>query len=79
MDHDIYSPYQKKIRSLLKRARLSRGMTQKVLGEVIGEHQTFVSKYERGERVLNSTEWIEILKRMGEDPQRVAKILAEMF
>ncbi|MDC7693524.1 helix-turn-helix transcriptional regulator [Asticcacaulis sp. DXS10W] len=79
MDHDLYSAPQQKMRLLLKRARIRKGQTQKSLAAELGEHQSFISKYERGERTLNSTEWIEILLTLGGDPMKVSKIISEMF
>lgn len=51
--HDIF-------RSLLIEARKDAQLTQVQLAEMLSLPQSFVSKYERGERRLDFTEFIEI-------------------
>lgn len=41
-------------------ARESAGLTQVQIAESLGKPQSFVSKYERGERRLDFTEFIEL-------------------
>lgn len=47
-------------RSLLVKAREDAGMTQVQIAKLLHKPQSFVSKYERGERRLDFTEFIEI-------------------
>ena len=47
-------------RKLLIEARENVGMTQVQVAELLRKPQSFVSKYERGERRLDFTEFIEI-------------------
>lgn len=47
-------------RKLLIEARENSGMTQVQVAELLSKPQSFVSKYERGERRLDFTEFIEI-------------------
>ncbi|KPF62767.1 hypothetical protein IP69_20140 [Bosea sp. AAP35] len=49
-------------------ARKDAGMTQVELAERIGQRQTFVSKYEKGERRLDVAEYIEIARAIGVEP-----------
>lgn len=47
-------------RELLLRERLSRGVTQVEMATRLGKPQSYVSKYERGERRLDFTEFLAI-------------------
>lgn len=63
-DADMPSPlhgfrYQL-FRKLLIEARENAGMTQVQVAELLRKPQSFVSKYERGERRLDFTEFVEI-------------------
>ena len=55
--------YQKLLRLLIE-ARHSKGLTQTEVGKRIGKRQTFVSKYELGERRLDVVEFLLICKAM---------------
>jgi transcriptional regulator with XRE-family HTH domain len=46
------------LREMLVQARQARGLYQKDVAERLGKDQTFVSKYEIGERKLD---WVEVL------------------
>jgi transcriptional regulator with XRE-family HTH domain len=54
--------------ALLIRARKDAGMTQVALADRVGRRQTFVSKYELGERRLDIAEFIIISRAIGADP-----------
>lgn len=43
-------------------------MTQEMLAEVLGKPQSFVSKYERGERMLNPIELVIVLRNLRVSP-----------
>ncbi len=43
-------------------------MTQKELAALLGRPQSYVSKFERGERRLDLVELIEIAEALGADP-----------
>ncbi len=58
--HDIF-------RALLIEARKDAQLTQVQLAEKLNIPQSFVSKYERGERRLDFTEFIEIADLLGID------------
>ena len=53
---------------LLVQARKDAGITQAELGERIGQRQTFVSKFELGERRLDVAEFVLVSKAIGVDP-----------
>lgn len=58
-------------RNLLTEARKGNGLTQVELAKRLGLPQSFVSKYETGERRLDVTEFIEISKVIGINPIKI--------
>ncbi len=58
----IYSEKHTKLCELLIEGRKKAGLTQQELAKMIGKHQSFVAKYEGGERRLDLIELIEISK-----------------
>ena len=49
----VHSPEQQLLRELLVAARNKAGLTQQKLAKRLGKHQSFVAKYEGGERRLD--------------------------
>lgn len=62
--HDDYQ----RLLAVLKALRREAGVTQAELGTRLGNTQTFVSKFERGERRLDITEFVDICKALGVEP-----------
>lgn len=60
MPSPLHSPHYQVFRDLLIEARESAGMTQVQVAALLRKPQSFVSKYERGERRIDFTEFIEI-------------------
>lgn len=58
---------------LLVQARKDAGLTQAELGERIGRRQTFVSKFELGERRLDAAEFVTVSRAIGADPHCVIR------
>lgn len=56
---------------LLKEARTDAGMTQQTTATALGRPQSFVSKYEQGERRLDVIEFIEVCSALGCDPRMI--------
>ena len=52
----------------LAKARKRQKLTQKAVARLLGKPQSFVSKYERGERRLDVVEFIQIAQALREDP-----------
>lgn len=61
--------------SALKAARKSLGLTQRQLANRLGRDQTFVSKFELGERRLDVVELIDICTALEVDPLIIVKKL----
>ena len=57
----------------LERARLEKGLTQAEVASRLGKHQSFVSKYESGERRLDVIEFIEVCEILTVSPQAILK------
>jgi len=69
----VHSPEQQLLRELLVEARDKAGLTQQKLAKRIGTHQSFVAKYEGGERRLDVIEFIAIARAIGADPLRLLR------
>ncbi len=63
-------PSYKRFRDLLIDARKKASLTQVELSSKLQRPQSFVSKYERGERRLDIIEFGEIARSLGIDPVR---------
>ncbi|MGO4707036.1 helix-turn-helix domain-containing protein [Microvirga sp. 2MCAF38] len=64
----IHSDLYRRLIALLIQARKEAGLTQTEVARRIGQRQTFVSKYELGERRLDAAEYLEISRSIGADP-----------
>ena len=65
MDKTAFSASQIRVRELLREFRLEVGLRQVDLAEKLDEPQSFVSKYESGERRLDFVEVAEVCKALG--------------
>ena len=73
----VHSPEQHLLRELLVAAREKAEITQQRLAQRLGTHQSFVAKYEGGERRLDVIEFIVIARAIGADPVRILRALAK--
>ena len=62
---------------MLVGAREKAVMTQQKLAKRLGTHQSFVAKYEGGERRLDVIEFITIARAIGADPLRLLRTLVQ--
>ena len=60
-----YSPLQEKLQFVLREIRLDVGLRQADLAEMLEQPQSFVSKYESGERILDFLELRQICIALG--------------
>jgi len=67
MASSLHSHHYQIFRSLLVSAREKSGLTQVQIAERLEKPQSFISKYERGERRLDFTEFIELADVLGVD------------
>ena len=63
----VFSPAYGHLREWLIAGRRDRQLTQVRLAALLGRPQSFVSKYERGERRLDFVEVLEIAEVLGID------------
>ena len=76
MKKAIYSEKHRQFCGLIIEARKKAGLTQQELADKIGHHQSFVAKYEIGERRLDIIELLEIAKFIKLDFQKLIKKLS---
>lgn len=65
MKKKVYITQRSRLVSLLREIRIEAGLTQMGLAERIERDQTFVSKYESGQRRLDVLELREICQSIG--------------
>ena len=75
MAKSLHTPAYEQFRSLLATARERAGLTQAGVAARLGRQQSFVAKYEGGERRLDVVEFIEVCEALGIDPKRVITAL----
>jgi len=64
----VHSPQYQRLRRLLIEARTNQDLTQEAVAKRLGKQQSFVSKYESGERRLDVTEFITVARALDVDP-----------
>lgn len=77
MTSSISNPKYEKFQNLLINHRQKRGLTQAQLAERLSRPQSFVSKYENGERRLDLIEFLEIATALEIDPCNFIRELVE--
>jgi transcriptional regulator with XRE-family HTH domain len=75
MSKSIHSPEQAKLRELLIAARKKAGLTQQEVADRLGRPQSFVAKYEGGERRLDVVEFLQVAAAVNGDPARILRTL----
>jgi transcriptional regulator with XRE-family HTH domain len=65
MGKSLYTAEHKRLMRLLRQIRLAANMRQEDLAEALGRPQSFVSKYEKGDRRLDFLEIRQICQAVG--------------
>ena len=65
MEKSAFTRKQKRLRTLLRQIRVDAGLRQVDVADRLNEPQSFVSKYERGERQLDFVEVDEVCEALG--------------
>jgi transcriptional regulator with XRE-family HTH domain len=60
-----YAPVYETLAAVLREERLKAGLTQAALAAKLGRPQSFVAKYERGERQLDVIEFLLVVRAIG--------------
>ncbi len=68
MSKSLRSPRQKQLQRLLADRRKAKGFTQAEVAKKLRRPQSFVAKYEGGERRLDVVEFIEVTQALDGDP-----------
>ena len=76
MNSQPKQPDQRQLMKLLVDLRLRRGLSQSALASRLAKPQSFVSKYETGERRLDVIEFITISRALGHNPVSLMQTLA---
>jgi len=71
----IFTQKYNRFRELIIAARREANLSQVALAAKLKRPQSFVSKYERGERRLDVVEFLEIAKVIGINPLKIIKEL----
>jgi len=69
------SPRRARLQDILIEKRNAAGLTQVALAKLLRRPQSFVSKYETGERRLDVIELIEVSEALGADPAAIVRAL----
>lgn len=77
MAKSLHTPEYEFFRLLLVGARENAGLTQTEVATKIGHPQSFVAKYEGGERRLDVVEFIQVCSALGVDPHEVLRKLQD--
>lgn len=65
------------LRALLVAERERAGLTQVDVAGRLGKPQSYVSKYERGERRIDLVEFLDIGRALGADPAEIVQKLLD--
>ena len=71
----LNSPEHRRLLALLIEARENARLTQREVAAILRKPQSFVAKYEAGERRLDVHEFIAVAGALGVDPLRLFKAL----
>jgi transcriptional regulator with XRE-family HTH domain len=75
MHKSVHSAEQEALRRLLVEARTKAKLTQMQLSKRLKKPQSFVAKYEGGERRLDVIEFLRICREIRTDPIRLLQTL----
>jgi transcriptional regulator with XRE-family HTH domain len=75
LDKSVHSGGQGAFCELMVKARKAGGLTQRELADRIHKPQSFVAKYEGGERRIDVVEFLVICQAIGADSAKLLKAL----
>jgi transcriptional regulator with XRE-family HTH domain len=71
MQKSLKSPEYVRLIALLVAVRKKADIRQQELAKRLGKPQSFVAKYEGGERRIDLVEFVAIVRALGDDPVRL--------
>ncbi|WP_441499319.1 helix-turn-helix domain-containing protein [Bradyrhizobium sp. 2TAF36] len=75
IDKTVHSSDQAVFCTLMIAARKDAGLTQSALARRLRKPQSFVAKYEGGERRLDVVEFVAVVRAIGRDPVKLLQDL----
>jgi len=76
MSKTLRTPRQIQFQQILIETRTSKNLTQAEVATRLDRPQSFVAKYETGERKLNVVEYCDVVRALDSDP---VELLAELL
>jgi transcriptional regulator with XRE-family HTH domain len=73
----VHSPEQAAFCELMTKARKKAGLTQQEVAKRLKKPQSFIAKYEGGERRIDVVEFLAITSAIGADPVKILRALKE--
>ena len=77
MSKSLRTPQQQLLQDLLINLRKSKNFTQTDIAQKLGRPQSFVAKYEGGERRLDVVEFVDVARVLDADPCEVLASLIQ--
>ena len=77
MSRSIHTPEHLALRELLIAARKAGDLTQRDVAERIDRPQSFIAKYEGGERRVDVVEFVSIARALNQDPVKLFAALVD--
>ena len=77
LSKSVHSAGQLAFCELMTEARKDAGLTQQELAKRLKKPQSFIAKYEGGERRLDVVEFVSVCRAIGADPSKLLKKLLE--
>jgi transcriptional regulator with XRE-family HTH domain len=78
LDKSVHSVEQSAFFALMIKARKAAGLTQHELAKLLDKPQSFVAKYEGGERRVDVVEFVTICRAIGANPAKLLKALLKV-
>jgi transcriptional regulator with XRE-family HTH domain len=75
LDKSVHSVGQSAFCELMVKARKAAGLTQRELADRLHKPQSFVAKYEGGERRIDVVEFLTVCQAIGVDSAKLLKAL----
>ncbi len=75
MQKSVHSEQHRKVLDWLIAARKAAGLTQQQVADQVDKPQSFVAKYEGGERRLDVVEFVTISKLLKADPVSAIRLI----
>jgi transcriptional regulator with XRE-family HTH domain len=77
MRKSLHTPEYLAFCDLMTQTRKKAGLTQRALAKRLGRPQSFVAKYEGGERRLDVIEFVTVARAIGTDPVLLLRTLSK--